>query len=226
MFWNIIFFSCSQKENHDSADTDYISAPESSNTNPEPNTDQEPATELGNEPASEASPEPTIEPTIEPTQEPTAQPSQEPTSEPQFDFPRLRFELTWMHAGDDMDLHILNGSDASLLFSGEDCYFDNCSNGLDWGVSGDENDNPILIQHDDLGIGPEITIINQPQAGAIYTVYVHDYPESFFEFDHNVTVRIILDDIEVCSAVKTISIENSMTPFFSFDWDGHTCTTL
>ena len=83
-----------------------------------------------------------------------------------------------------------------------------------------------MLQHDDIGTGPEIITIDQPQDGAKYTVYVHDYPESLFEFDHNVTVTLTLDEVEICSVTKNVFAENSYVAFLDFDWDLQLCTSL
>jgi hypothetical protein len=58
----------------------------------------------------------------------------------------LAIEMYWVQSGDDMDLHLVNpGTDASArLTTGDDCYYANCTSGLDWGVRGTSSDDPSL----------------------------------------------------------------------------------
>ena len=225
MFSLILFCSCFEAPttNADSA----ITEPSvESETEPAVEPTSEHTAEPSVEPATEPAVEPTSEPAEEPVTEPAIEPAVEPAEEPQFDVPRLRIALTWIHAGDDMDLHILNGTDSSLLNGAQDCHYANCLNGLDWGVQGELQDNPLLLQHDDLGTGPEEATIDHPQDGALYTIYVHDYPESLFEFNHNVTVTITLDGLEMCSVTKNVFAENSYIAFMEINWDLQACTAL
>jgi hypothetical protein len=126
-----------------------------------------------------------------------------------------------------MDLHLLNGGDdPTLLNTPSDCNYQNCENGLDWGTVGDDQDNPTLILQDDSGTGPEQIDINLPSEQAVYTIYVHDYPESIWSLDHGVTVVVSIDGIEACTITKNVSEENSYVPFATVDWSTASCTTL
>jgi hypothetical protein len=210
--------------------TEPVQEPESSlvpSSDPQPQPTQEPDTEPTQDPTSEPEAQPTQEPETEPTQEPDAEPAQEPTNEPQYDLPRLSISLEWLFAGDDMDLHLLNGvDDPTLLNTSSDCNYQNCNHGLDWGIIGNEQDNPTLILHDDSGTGPEQIEIDLPPPQAIYTVYVHDYPESIFSLDHGVTISVLIDGVEVCSVTKNVSEENSYIPFATIDWEQASCSFL
>lgn len=88
----------------------------------------------------------------------------------------LWIELWWDKAGDDMDLHLLSPG-GTLNDEFTDCYYGNCRAArppLDWGVEGFADDNPILDQDDQLGVGPENINLLSPEEG-VYTVAVRDW---------------------------------------------------
>ncbi|MCK6502558.1 hypothetical protein L6R53_04045 [Myxococcota bacterium] len=103
----------------------------------------------------------------------------------------LSVELTWEHSGDDLDLHLLApGADTGDLETDLDCYYVNCTTGLDWGAAG-ESGNPILVEDDIAGTGPEQIDVALPEDG-VYTVVVHDYPGSVYSSANEATVVILV----------------------------------
>jgi hypothetical protein len=131
----------------------------------------------------------------------------------------LWIEVHWEHAGDDMDLHLIqnNGS----YESDSDCYYGNCipdamGSILSWGDTG-ALDDPRLDLDDIEGTGPENINIEEPSQG-LYSVVVHDFPSSVYEDDNAVTVRIHLDGEMVFEKTKVIAGEDQYVPFAMIEW--------
>ncbi|MBW2258515.1 MAG: hypothetical protein JRI25_28535, partial [Deltaproteobacteria bacterium] len=128
----------------------------------------------------------------------------------------LWVEMHWQHSGDDMDLHLLEGSAA--LESNGDCYFGNCvGGGPDWGRPGNGQDDPGLDLDDIEGTGPENINIYDPQPGT-YTVVVHDYPGSTYQNANAVTVKIHLAGELVFEDTHVIQGEDDYEYFAVIHW--------
>jgi hypothetical protein len=136
----------------------------------------------------------------------------------------LWVELSWEHAGDDMDLHVV--APGGELTTSADCYFANCVGGrLDWGAPGNAADNPHLDLDDIPGTGPENINIAAPAAG-VYTVYVHDYPGTVYESANEVWVRIFLGGTLAWEGPRILAGENTFAPIAEIDWPAATVTPL
>ena len=137
----------------------------------------------------------------------------------------LWVQMSWAQPGDDMDLHLTINNGA--YNSGDDCYYANCSffATIDWGVQGNTADNPSLDQDDISGTGPENITLQSP-VNATYTVVVHDFPGSTFQGANDVTVVIFLGGAQVWSDTRTISGEDTFTPFAEINYPAATVTPL
>ena len=118
----------------------------------------------------------------------------------------LWVELFWSHSREDMDLHVMRP--AGVPRSGGDCYYANCRNGLDWGTTGEDADDPVLDLDDIPGVGPENINISDPEPGD-FTVFVHDFPGNNRPEPTDVTVNIYLGGEQVFSETRRITGENS-----------------
>jgi hypothetical protein len=138
----------------------------------------------------------------------------------------LWVEMFWTHAQDDMDLHLVKPGGQPE--TNGDCYYANCvGGGPDWGVRGEEDDDPSLDLDDIPGTGPENINILMPENGE-FTVYVRDFTGSTPDFSgtNNVTVNVYLNGSQVWTSTKGISGENTLTPFCRINWQTGTVTTM
>lgn len=75
--------------------------------------------------------------------------------------------LRWTHERTDLDLHLLEGNNP--LYSEGDCFYDNLS--PDFGILGDDTDDPLFLRDSLKGFGPEDIVFSDPSPGT-YRVQV------------------------------------------------------
>lgn len=85
-------------------------------------------------------------------------------------FEHLIVNLTWDVSNLDLDLHLLNPT--GTYYSEGDCYFGNPE--PDWGVVGDQTDNPQLLLDDEGWEAQESIELLRPEED-IYTILIHHY---------------------------------------------------
>jgi hypothetical protein len=91
-------------------------------------------------------------------------------------------------SGTDVNLHFLHAGRGCWNDVPYDCHWQNPE--PDWGVVGDDSDNPLLQSDDRDGWGPENITLNNPET-AIYRVGV-DYRDAWDFGPSNVTVRVFV----------------------------------
>lgn len=112
----------------------------------------------------------------------------------------FRVQLTW--DGDtDMDLHLVRPG-GSYMSSTDDCDYGNCqvglegtgTNSIDWGTSGDEDDDPKLdVDCISCGNGIENIWMNEIAEDGTYTIYIDAYSGS----ETNVTATVFIGGAQV-----------------------------
>ncbi len=136
----------------------------------------------------------------------------------------LWIEMYWTEPQDDMDLHLLapDGSKWSSL----DCHWQNCvDDDLDWGLPGEDTDDPSLDLDDIAGTGPENIRIEEPVSGE-YTVLVHDYEASRYRDANTVTVNIYVGGVLVFSDTRDMEGEDEWESFAYVSFPEGTVTPL
>ncbi|MFT6159808.1 MAG: hypothetical protein ACJAZO_001347 [Myxococcota bacterium] len=114
----------------------------------------------------------------------------------------LRIELTWDNAGDDLDLHLLRPEDGTLEDADTSCYFANCAGaGPDWGAVGAVADDPLLIEDDIEGTGPEVMYLQEPGPG-VFRAVMRDYPGNA-NGATIATMTVFWDGVEVATDERT-----------------------
>jgi hypothetical protein len=132
-------------------------------------------------------------------------------------------QLVWDKNMTDMDIHLLKGG-AGFGTGGwfdlvNDCYYRDCAGqGLDWGVQGDNSDNPRLVLDNTTGFGPELIDFTAPPAGT-YRAGVHYYCDNSVGAS-TATVRIYCDGVLASELSKGLSGTGQFWEVANVTWPG------
>lgn len=140
----------------------------------------------------------------------------------------LWIELWWDKPGDDMDLHLLSPGGA-FMDEFTDCYYGTCRverPPLDWGIPNFDDDNPILDQDDQTGVGPENINLLSPQNG-VYTVLVRDWGNNPGIASTSVTANVWVNGLLAWTGTKVIAGDPQQPiEFAEVDWPTGVVTSL
>jgi hypothetical protein len=121
----------------------------------------------------------------------------------------LWVELFWTYPDENLDLHLVR----DVASPGRD---DNCSvgacDGLDWGRAGDAADDPVLVNDDVTGTGPEAIGIEAAATGS-FIVAAFDDNSHRRAADNEATVRIWLDGVLAWTGTRIFEEEGDFLEF-------------
>ncbi len=119
-------------------------------------------------------------------------------------------------AGTDLDLHFLHPNANGLWDSPPwDCFWR--QRNPDWGVQGDDSDDPSLDIDDTDGAGPENTNLDNPESGLTYQVGVYYFSASSYGISY-ATVRIYIGGILTHEATRKPMQNREFWHVASIDW--------
>ena len=131
----------------------------------------------------------------------------------------LRVEVTWDNEGDDLDLHLLQPDGVpNDIDNATDCFYATCAgNGPDWGAATVVEDDPLLIEDDVNGTGPEVIYLQEPGTG-VYRALVHDYPNAA-PGETTAELAVFWDGVEVASDTRIFPDGEEGENFFFWSVD-------
>lgn len=132
---------------------------------------------------------------------PTTVPLTAATDPPPPALTDISVTLTWSSTAADMDLHLIRPGGSFFDSPGDCCY---CNTNPDWGVSGQNNDNPFLDRDDLYGPGPENINLTAATDGE-HEVVIH-YFDSRGAGDVTVTVEVQVKGTVVATRTETLAL--------------------
>lgn len=131
-------------------------------------------------------------------------------------------ELVWDHELPDLDLHLLEGN--ALLFSDGDCHFANRQ--PDFGVEGDNSDDPLLVRDALRGYGPEKIVFSQPPEGRFQVSVVYAKSNGPSNLRTTATLRLYIFGVLAAEVSQVLDTPSSRWDVLTFDWPSRTVTEL
>ena len=137
---------------------------------------------------------------------------------------KLLVEMFWDNPGTDVDLHVLRNSMALLNTLPDDCFYQNRT--PDWGIAGDNTDNPALVRDALTGYGPEVFGYVNPVDGTYRIVARYENELLSARPSSKVTVRVYLFGILKAEASKTLQHSGDTWEVVDVTWPSGDVTVL
>jgi len=127
--------------------------------------------------------------------------------------------MTWTSPDTDLDLHLISPGRTLFNTPGDNCY---CNTNPDWGVAGQQLDNPFLDRDDLVGPGPENINLSQAATGD-YTVVVHYFSDHAHGIPAPVTLQVNLRGTLAATLSRTLN-NNERWTAGTIHWNATTRT--
>lgn len=135
----------------------------------------------------------------------------------------IRLTLTWDNLGYDFELHLIKEG-GRINDNATDCTWTSCiGQGPDWGVSGDDSDDPRKDVDNTGNYGPENIFYAKPEVGR-YTVMVEHWGAGTADADGQVTINL-LDEQPTTIDITNLASHHVFTAA-TIDWPSKKVTTV
>ncbi len=140
---------------------------------------------------------------------------------------QIRVELFWNNTQTDVDLHFLRSPLTQVGSFPGDCFFQNKK--PDWGVPGDDTDDPELLDDALTGFGPEVVgYVNPPddQTFRVVAILQNTHGLQPPESNSEVTVRIYLYGVLEFEQKKVLQQQDQVWAVADLQWPAGVVTRL
>lgn len=137
---------------------------------------------------------------------------------------KLLIEMFWNNARTDMDLHFFKSPSVVFGTLPDDCHYANPK--PDWGILGDDTDNPEFIRDALTGYGPEVVGYVNPVDGTYRIVVEHSRANLAPDPETEITVRIYQYGVVKAELKKTLLNQGDVWGVADVEWPSGTVTPL